>query len=159
MTSARAGTPPRCTAALAATLLALTTACSPEAAPDSARPRVTVEGAHGAAAVEVEVARTPEQHQRGLMNRSRLGPDAGMLFVFAESDRHGFWMKNTLIPLDMIFIGDDGRVAAVVERKPLGLEVSDGGVASRYVLEVNGGWAASHGVKVGDRVRFERVLY
>ena len=65
-----------------------------------------------------------------------------MLFVFEESARHGFWMKNTLIPLDLLFIGDDGRVAAVVGRKPLTLDAADGGVTRRYVLEVNGGWAA-----------------
>ncbi len=122
-------------------------------------PRVLVDAARGTVAVRVEVARTPEQRERGLMDRSRLDPDAGMIFVFEDTARHAFWMKNTLIPLDMLFIGDDGRVAAVVERRPLTLESSDGGVDSRYVLEVNGGWAAAHGVAVGDRVRFENVLY
>ena len=128
---------------------------------DGVRPaaRVTVEGGGRAAAVRVEVARTPEEREHGLMGRSRLDPDAGMIFVFGESAPHGFWMKNTLIPLDMIFIGDDGRVVAVVERRPLSLEVTDGGVASRYVLEVNAGWAREHGVAPGDRVRFENVLY
>ncbi len=122
-------------------------------------PRVLVDAARGTAAVRVEVARTEAQRERGLMQRTALDPDAGMIFVFADSARHGFWMKNTLIPLDMVFIGDDGRVAAIVQRQPLSLEVTDGGADSRYVLEVNGGWAAEHGVKVGDRVRFENVLY
>ncbi len=122
-------------------------------------PRVLIDAAGGTAAVRVEVARTEAQRERGLMDRAKLDPDAGMIFVFEGAARHGFWMKDTLIPLDMLFIGEDGRVAAVVERQPLTLESTDGGVDSRYVLEVNGGWATSHGVKVGDRVRFENVLY
>lgn len=122
-------------------------------------PRVLVEAAPGTAAVRAEVARTPEQRERGLMDRARLDADAGMIFVFEESARHGFWMKNTLLALDMLFIGDDGRVVAVVERQPLSLEVTDGGLNSRYVLEVNRGWTRQHGVKAGDKVRFENVLY
>jgi uncharacterized membrane protein (UPF0127 family) len=120
---------------------------------------VLVDAAAGTAAVRVEVARTPAQRERGLMDRPSLDRDAGMIFVFDETARHGFWMKNTLIPLDMLFIGEDGRVAAIVPRRPLTLESTDGGVESRYVLEVNGGWSAAHGVKVGDAVRFENVLY
>ncbi len=121
--------------------------------------RVLVDGAGGEVAVRVEVARTPAQRERGLMDRPHLDADAGMVFVFESSERHGFWMKNTLIPLDLLFIGEDGRVAAVVERQPLSLAVTDGGVESRYVLEVNGGWARQHGVSAGARVRLENVLY
>jgi uncharacterized membrane protein (UPF0127 family) len=109
--------------------------------------------------VNLEVARTQAAHERGLMDRPSLPQDAGMLFVFDRSEPHGFWMKNTLIPLDMLFLGDDGRVLAVVERKPLTEDVTDGGVASRYVLEVNGGWARDHGVAKGDQVTLENVLY
>lgn len=122
-------------------------------------PRVLVDAAGGTAAVRVEVARTDAQREHGLMNRAKLDAEAGMIFLFGDTARHGFWMSNTLIPLDMLFIGDDGRVAAVVERQPLSLEVTDGGVDSRYVLEVNGGWSRAHGVAVGDKVRFENVLY
>ena len=147
-------------AALAtAFLAAVAPGCRCQAEGGRPVPRVVVEAARGEAAVRVEVARTPAQREHGLMDRARLDPDAGMLFVFEESARHGFWMKNTLIPLDLVFIGDDGRVAAVVGRKPLTLEATDGGVDSRYVLEVNEGWAGAHGVKPGDRVRFEHVLY
>jgi uncharacterized membrane protein (UPF0127 family) len=109
--------------------------------------------------VRVEVARTPAEQEKGLMNRPHLPDDAGMVFVFADTARHGFWMKNTLVPLDLLFIGEDGRVEAVVERAPLGLDVDDGGVESRYVLEVNRGWARAHGVGRGNRVRLENVLY
>ena len=127
--------------------------------PAASVPRVRVDVPGGAAAVRVEVARTPAERERGLMDRARLDPDAGMIFVFERSERHGFWMKNTLIPLDLLFIGEDGRVAAVVQRQPLSLEVDDGGVDSRYVLEVNGGWARAHGVARGDQVTLENVLW
>ena len=93
------------------------------------------------------------------MDRPALPADAGMLFVFDATERHGFWMKNTLIPLDLLFLADDGRVLAVVERRPLTLDVTDGGVASQYVLEVNGGWSQAHGVAKGDQVTLENVLY
>jgi hypothetical protein len=92
------------------------------------------------------------------MYRTRLDEGAGMLFVFDELAEHAFWMKNTLITLDMIFIDDAGRVTGVVERAtPGSLEPRSAG-PSRYVLEVNGGWAAAKGVAAGDQVRFEGVL-
>jgi hypothetical protein len=145
-------------AALAA-LLAVACA-SPKSADPPPRPaaRVFVESAGGTHAVTVEVVRSDEERARGLMNRTRLDPDAGMLFVFAESDDHSFWMKNTFLPLDMIFVDEQGRVAAVLENvPPLTTEPRTVGRPSRYVLEVNGGWAARHGVRPGDAVRFENV--
>jgi uncharacterized membrane protein (UPF0127 family) len=130
----------------------------PKEAPSSA-PRVIVETASGAHAVTVELARTDAERAMGLMHRRALAEDAGMLFVFRESDDHSFWMRNTLIPLDMIFIGEDGRVVGVIERaEPLTLTQRSIGKPSRYVLEVNGGWCAKRGVRAGDRVRFEGVL-
>jgi uncharacterized membrane protein (UPF0127 family) len=81
-----------------------------------------------------------------------------MLFLFDESAEHAFWMKNTLIPLDMIFIAEDGRISGIVTRAiPGDLSPRSAGGPSRYVLEVNGGWAEAHGVAAGDRVRFENV--
>ena len=74
-----------------------------------------------------------------------------MLFLFEESAPHGFWMKNTLIPLDMIFIGEDGRIVGIVESAtPGSTALRDVGAPSRYVLEVNGGWSAARGVRPGD---------
>ena len=143
----------------AASLLALALACAgPHVAPPPARVRVEP-SAGPPVVVAVELARTAAERERGLMDRSRLDLDAGMLFLFEAQERHGFWMKNTLIPLDLLFISEDGRVTAVVERRPLTLDGTDGGVDSRYVLEVAGGWARAHGVRAGDRVRFENVLY
>jgi uncharacterized membrane protein (UPF0127 family) len=109
-------------------------------------------------AVRVEVARTDAEHERGLMYRERLGGDDGMLFVFAETGEHAFWMQNTLIPLDMIFADADGVVVGVIERaEPLTTTSRTVGAPSRYVLEVNGGWSSAHGVARGDRMRFENV--
>jgi uncharacterized membrane protein (UPF0127 family) len=107
----------------------------------------------------VEVARTEAERARGLMFRTALADDAGMLFVFDETGEHPFWMKNTLIPLDLIFIDDSGRVTGVVARAtPGSLEPRSAG-SGRYVLEVNGGWAEAKGVAAGDQVRFEGVLF
>jgi uncharacterized membrane protein (UPF0127 family) len=144
---------------VAAALCAI--ACASRA-PDAAAapaPRVVVETRAGARhVVQVELARTPAERTRGLMERRELGADAGMLFLFDETSDHAFWMKNTLIPLDMLFIAEDGRIVGVVARAiPGDLSPRSAGGASRYVLEVNGGWAAAHGVGAGDRVHFENV--
>jgi uncharacterized membrane protein (UPF0127 family) len=108
--------------------------------------------------VDVEVARTPAEQERGLMFRERLAPGTGMLFVFPASQDHVFWMRNTLIPLDMIFIDERGVVVGVVERaEPLSERGRSAGAPSRYVLEVPGGFAAEHGVRAGDRARLEGI--
>ena len=145
--------------ALAALLLALGPAC-PRTSPRTLGPgpaRVLIQSPSGReSAVRVELARTPAEQERGLMWRRELSADQGMLFVFKESSEHAFWMKNTLIPLDMIFIGEDLRVLGVVANAlPLTTEARTIGVPSRYVLEVNGGYCADHGVAAGDLVRFE----
>jgi uncharacterized membrane protein (UPF0127 family) len=150
-------------------VLALALACAPRPAAEpvaAARspreapaPRVVVVTAAGAMLpVTVELARSDEERARGLMYRRELAPEAGMLFLFSETQPRSFWMKNTLLPLDMLFIDDGGRVAGLIERaEPLTISPQDPGVSSRYVLEVNGGWAARHGVRPGDRVVFENV--
>jgi uncharacterized membrane protein (UPF0127 family) len=102
--------------------------------------------------VRVDVARAGDAIEVGLMHRDRLDDDAGMLFVYPEEEPLTFWMKNTRIPLDMLFLRADGTVADVVERaEPMSLR-SRGGAMASSVLEVNGGWAAARGVRVGDRV-------
>ncbi len=123
------------------------------------RPRAVIESPSGrSSAVDVEVARTPAELERGLMFRDALAPDAGMIFAFPDEAEHVFWMKNTLIPLDMIFIGEGGLVVGVVERaEPLTTTPRTVHARSRYVLEVNGGWSAAHGVRTGDLVRLEGV--
>src|SRR4051794_18854852 len=77
---------------------------------------LTIDTDQGTRAFKVELATTPEQMAVGLMYRRSLAPDAGMLFVYPSARQVAFWMKNTLIPLDMLFIGDDGRIRRIVER-------------------------------------------
>jgi uncharacterized membrane protein (UPF0127 family) len=103
--------------------------------------------------VRVEVAATPEEKERGLMHRRELGAEDGMLFIFEGESERTFWMRNTLIPLDMIFIRADGTIAGIVaDAQPLTETPRTIKKPSKYVLEVNGGWAARKGVTEGDTV-------
>ena len=113
---------------------------------------------HDPVRVDVEIANTDELRRRGLMYRQNLAPDAGMLFLFQNDEVHQFWMKNTLIPLDMIFIRKDGTVAGVVENaEPKTLTGRSVSKESRHVLEVNGGFAKLHGIGEATRVSYEHV--
>jgi uncharacterized membrane protein (UPF0127 family) len=116
-------------------------------------PAAVVHTARGPVTVALEVAHDDATRTRGLMYRDRL-PDAhGMLFVFDEVSDHMFWMKNTVIPLDMIFIGSDGRVVGVHENAtPLSLSRISVGRPSKWVLEVAGGYAGRAGIATGDAV-------
>ena len=106
----------------------------------------------------VELALTPEEHARGLMYRSHLDADAGMLFVFDDARVQRFWMKNTLIPLDMIFIAPDRRIAGVVENAAPETETERMVPArSQYVLEIGGGLAARLGIHAGELVEMHGV--
>ena len=106
--------------------------------------------------VDVEIARTPEQQQRGLMFRKQLAARRGMLFIYDREEEHPFWMKNTYIPLDMIFIGKDRRVVGVVHNaEPLTETSRRVDAPSTYILEVNAGFAARHGIENGTAVEFE----
>jgi hypothetical protein len=110
------------------------------------------------ARVKVRVARTDQQRRRGLMYVQSLPPDEGMIFLFDEDEVQGFYMKNTLIPLDMIFIDKERVVVGIVENaEPLTLDTRGVDRPSRYVLEVNGGWAHKHGVTAGTKVEFEGI--
>ena len=101
----------------------------------------------------VEIARTPAQMERGLMFRDRLAPDRGMLFLYEEERPVSFWMKNTLIPLDLIFADSSGRILQIAERAvPLSTALISSEQPVRAVLEVNGGTAARLGIAVGDRL-------
>ncbi len=103
--------------------------------------------------VTVEIAVTPAERERGLMFRSPLADGHGMLFIFPRATDHQFWMKNTPAPLDIVFIGEDGRIVGI---RPDTVPYSEArlsvGRPSRYVLEVAAGYCAREGVAVGDRV-------
>ena len=122
------------------------------------QPRVFLATPKGEIAVRVEVVSTPPTIQRGLMYRQHLPLDAGMLFLMEEERDHTFYMRNTLIPLDMIFIGRDLTIAGIVENaEPKTEDLRSVGKPSLYVLEVNGGWTRSHQVVAGAKVRFDGV--
>lgn len=101
----------------------------------------------------IEVARTPEQSQQGLMFRSKMAADAGMLFLYKTAQPVSMWMYQTLIPLDMLFIAGDGKVVNIHERAVPGSteSISSAGPV-RAVLELNGGTVARLKLKPGDRV-------
>ena len=101
----------------------------------------------------VEVARTPEEQAQGLMYRNALDPDRGMIFPMEPPRQASFWMKNTLIPLDMIFIRADGRIANIAENTtPLSLDPVAGEGPIAAVLEIAGGRSAQLGLQRGDTV-------
>jgi uncharacterized membrane protein (UPF0127 family) len=107
------------------------------------------------AMVRVEVAATPADRERGLMFRKQMDEDAGMLFVFAAPQKLYFWMKNTEIPLDMIFADQNGRVVGIVQNAhPYSEQPVGPAKAAQYVLEVNGGFCQRHGVDTGNFLRF-----
>ena len=112
-----------------------------------------VESARGTHTFQVEVARSAQEQARGLMFRTELGPDEGMIFPREPADYASFWMKNTPLPLDIIFIGVDGRINNIAANTvPYSLEsVASEGLASG-VLEITGGRAAELGISAGDKV-------
>jgi uncharacterized protein len=139
--------------------LILAGSCRGGAAPtqgrDMPQPAVRFETSRGPWVVQVEVARTDEQRARGLMFRRDLPRDRGMLFIFDETSEHSFWMHNTLIALDLIYLADDRRVVGVVTNaEPRTDTPRTVGKPSRYVVEVGGGEAAAHAVGPGTRAVF-----
>jgi hypothetical protein len=115
--------------------------------------RASVNIPEASTSVDAELARTVAEGERGLMYRKQMGEAEGMLFYIDEKKVQTFWMHNTCIPLDMLFIDDDGTIVGIVESAPV---LDDGArevdCPSRYVLEVNAGWTRRHGVKPGQRV-------
>jgi hypothetical protein len=158
----------------AAVLLMLFAACSqPPAAPaQPATPEPSTPAAQAAPSgprvifpdgfvVSVEVVADDELRAQGLMYRDSLRPGTGMLFLFKEDGDHAFWMKNTLIPLDMVWIDVNQKVVAVKYNVPpcrvQNCPSYPPGVKSRYVLEVAGGVAQAHGIVAGSQLRFEQT--
>ncbi len=153
-----AADPDRCiveTAAEAPPTAAPADFCPPAPLPDIVfgKGKVTFAKA-GVPPVEVEVARSEEQRNRGLMYRDSMPEDEGMLFVWPENSRRSFWMRNTCLPLDMLFIAMDGTIVGILEQVPT---MNDNSrfvpCPAAFVLEVNAGWSRDHGVKAGDRVQ------
>ncbi|CAJ38261.1 DUF192 domain-containing protein [Methanocella arvoryzae] len=101
----------------------------------------------------VEIADEPDEHARGLMNRTMLDADSGMLFIFEGNEPHSFWMENTLIPLDMIFIDQEGTIINIHENAtPLSRDIIESAGPCKYVLEVNGGTCERKNIRAGDSI-------
>jgi uncharacterized membrane protein (UPF0127 family) len=150
--------------ALAALLLLLPAACQ-AGAPDvtkaasglSVVPLDILTAGGQTHAFKVEVARSESEQARGLMFRDKLAPDGGMIFQMNPPRPASFWMKNTVIPLDLIFIRPDGTIARIsAEAVPYSLEPIDSGEPVSAVLEIAGGRAAELGISEGDKVRWTR---
>ena len=121
--------------------------------------QLTLRTATGEYKFNVEVVDTNESRAQGLMFRTELADDAGMLFDFKEERKVSFWMQNTLIPLDMIFIGADGVVDKVhVNARPQDPTSIPSGVPVQFVLEIPGGRSVETGLKPGDTVDHDRIV-
>lgn len=142
----------------AATTPSPTTAPAPTPAATGPTATVTLAAPSGPVAVTVEVVQSPALLEKGLMYRRYMPPDHGMLFLMGAEDDHHFWMRNTLIPLDIVFITKDLTIAGIVANATPGDLTSRGvGKPSLYVLEVNGGWMAAHGLTAGAKLTFANV--
>jgi uncharacterized membrane protein (UPF0127 family) len=140
-------------------------ACASEAPPDDtgdgglARGTLVIETDGGEVPISVEIAETPEQKARGLMGRTFLPPNAGMVFLEQEPTTTGFWMKDTLIPLSIAFWGQDRRIFRILDMEPCGTDdCPTYEPRGEWVgaAEVNQGFFEERGVQTGDRVRLLR---
>ncbi len=104
----------------------------------------------------IEVARKEGERAKGLMGRTSLGRDEGMLFIFDDEGYHGFWMKNTLLPLSIAFIDKKGEIVSITDMMPLTLSSHNPPKPILYALEMNKGWFTTNGIKIGDIVRFSK---
>ena len=117
------------------------------------RSRLVIVAPPGRHAFDVEIAATAADRERGLMFRRNLAPDAGMLFDYGAPTRVSMWMKNTYIPLDMLYVADDGRIIHIVERTiPHSLTPLSAARPVRAVLELNAGTAARLELRLGDTI-------
>ncbi|MEN9891287.1 MAG: hypothetical protein RLY78_1582 [Pseudomonadota bacterium] len=113
-------------------------------------PAITLQA--GMHLIRAELARTPAERQTGLMFRRDLGPNDGMLFVFEEPAVQCFWMRNTLTPLDIAFVEDDGRIVNLDQMAPLSDDSHCSKKPVRFVLEMNRGWFARRGIQGGFKL-------
>jgi uncharacterized membrane protein (UPF0127 family) len=121
--------------------------------PVLARGKIAVPEVKGAPVLDVEIADTPSTEQRGLMFRTKLGKNEGMIFVWKRESIRRFWMRNTCIPLDMLFVALDGTIVGILEQVPtLNERPRQVRCPAAYVLEVNAGWTRRHGVKPGMKL-------
>ena len=151
---ARATTLSRRALFLAAALLAFTNSAHAELV-SFTKSKLVITTAKGKFPFDIELALTPPQMAQGLMYRRTLATDAGMLFDYGDPQPIAMWMKNTFIPLDMIFIAKDGKVVDLHERAvPMSLATIESKVPAKAVMEVNAGTIARLGIQIGDTVHY-----
>jgi uncharacterized protein len=115
--------------------------------------QMTIERAQGRDSFHIWIADTPERFEQGLMWLRELPADHGMVFLLAEPRPMNMWMKNTYVPLDMLFIGPEGRINSISrDRRPLSLELIGSGGPVSAVVEILGGEAQRRGISIGDRI-------
>ena len=131
-------------------LAALTTTTWSREEPQRNLPRIALTA--GMHLIQAQVAATPEQRATGLMYRTDMPVNEGMLFVFEEPAGQCFWMKNTLLPLTAAFVADDGTIVNLADMKPQTTDSHCSEKPVRYVLEMNQGWFAKRGLKAGSRL-------
>jgi hypothetical protein len=128
--------------------------CFAAVAQTGPQPRLdTVQLSAGMHLIRAELAVTPMQQATGMMFRTEMGANEGMLFVNSVSGVRCFWMRNTLIPLTIAFIADDGTIVNLADMKPQSDESHCSAAPVRYALEMNQGWFAKRGIKPGQRLR------
>jgi uncharacterized membrane protein (UPF0127 family) len=140
---------------MAVAAMVLVSGCSPAEQPQHglAKTEIVVDTPNGPAHLTVEIANNDDSRRKGLMFRTQLGADEGMLFDFGKEQLASFWMKNTILPLDMIFIRADGTVSTVAENAvPYSLEPVSSSEPVQAVLEINGGRARVLGIASGEKV-------
>lgn len=131
---------------------------SRSAAPASARPFVELSNSSEPRRFYVELATNPKDQERGLMYRKQLPQDEGMLFVFSGEEKRTFWMRNTYVALDILFLDRSGTVVAMAPNtKPLDETLIPSGVPAQYVLEINAGLALQYDIKIGSKLIFRNI--
>lgn len=139
-----------CIKAFAISALALS-ACvaSAQDAPQQLRSVPLTAGMH---VIQAEVAQSPQERAIGLMHRKTMPANNGMLFVFEEANPQCFWMRNTLLPLSIAFVADDGTVVNIADMKPMDETSHCSAKPVRFALEMNQGWFAKRGIKAGAKL-------
>ena len=137
--------------AVFALIAALAAGLAVAQSPQMNLPRVKLSA--GMHMIDAQVASAPDERATGLMHRKEMPQHEGMLFVFEQPSQQCFWMKNTLLPLAIAFVADDGRIVNVDEMAPQTLESHCSTEPVRYVLEMNTGWFARKGIKAGTKLQ------
>ncbi len=137
---------------LAATVVTLLLSAAVQAQ-DAPQKLDTVQLSAGMHLIRAELARTPDQRSIGLMFRQTMAVNDGMLFAFEAPSQQCFWMKNTLLPLSIAFLADDGSIVNIEDMKPLALDSHCSAKPVRFVLEMNQGWFAKRGLKAGSKLQ------